>query len=403
GKQDGNISINTTGGIPFTNGALFSIQNGAEQKSLNGITYPAPYGNTNGFAKHQILFRANELTSAGFTSGQMHSISLHVDSVFGTSVYHNLEIQIGTTSTTDLTYFESGLSTVYQSESDTIHKGWNEHVFTAPFVWNGTSNLVVQFCFNNLDQGSTANASTFYSSTAFNSVIWYAGSFNSCPYNYFYTSYGNKRPNTRFGVSNDSLHYKYLWNNGADEPSISELTSGSYSVIVTDANNCQASMDTVITETVVDTSVTVNNLTLTAKANSANYNWMDCSSGLIAQPNGQSFLVPKSGEYALIVEQDGCLDTSACYSFQRVGFDESLLPNFSLYPNPSDGIIYFDFGNYSDEIQFKIFNPNGKLVENVTLTNQTKHPFSLPEPKGIYFIQLILANGSSSSYKVIRQ
>ena len=139
---------------------LITIGTGTIQNS--NTVYPAPYGNWYWGAKHQFLITASEIYAAGGGPGLINSLAFDVVTVNGVALA-NFEILIGATSITNLTTaFESGLTSVYSSASYTEISGWNTHVFSTPFVWDGASNIVVETCFNNT---SYTNNAVFNQST----------------------------------------------------------------------------------------------------------------------------------------------------------------------------------------------------------------------------------------------
>jgi len=64
--------------------------------------------------------------------------------------------------------WHTGLTSVYLSPSYNDTLGWNSHVFTTPFTWDGVSNLIIETCFAN--NAYTTNAITRNSSTSFSST-----------------------------------------------------------------------------------------------------------------------------------------------------------------------------------------------------------------------------------------
>ncbi|MFH1319184.1 MAG: PKD domain-containing protein [Bacteroidota bacterium] len=140
--------------------------------STNSTTsYPAPYGNWYWGARHQFLIRSSELIGAGLSAGNIYSLGFNVFSPNGVPL-DNFTIKIKSTSSNSTTStFESGMTTVWGPQTYTETNGWNTHTFTTPFVWNGTSNILIETCFNN--SSYTYNAQIYYSTTSFNSTIYY--------------------------------------------------------------------------------------------------------------------------------------------------------------------------------------------------------------------------------------
>lgn len=149
-----------------------TITIGTGTQSNSTTNYPAPYGNYYEGAKHQIIITAAELNAAGMTAGDISSLAFDVDQASGTAL-SGFSIKIGTTNLNQFgtnTSFQTGLTQVFGPVSYTESTGSNVHTFSSPYNWNGTSNLIIETCFNN---GSyTTNAQTFYSTTTNSMVIY---------------------------------------------------------------------------------------------------------------------------------------------------------------------------------------------------------------------------------------
>lgn len=136
----------------------------------NSLTnYPAPYGNYYWGAKHQFLILASELTAAGMTAGNINSLAFNVQTQVSTTL-QGFTISMKLTTINSLTNFETGLTTVFSPTNFFETAGLNTHSFLSPFYWDGTSNIVIETCFNN--SSYTQNAAVFQSTTAFTSSIW---------------------------------------------------------------------------------------------------------------------------------------------------------------------------------------------------------------------------------------
>ncbi|MFA7543269.1 MAG: carboxypeptidase regulatory-like domain-containing protein [Candidatus Cloacimonadaceae bacterium] len=136
---------------------------------------PAPYGTWYKAFRQQYLVLASELNNAGGNAGNIYSIAFQVSALNNTTPMNNYRIRLKTTNQTSLSStFETGTYTqVFQAGSFIPVVGWNTHTFSAPFHWNGTSNLLVDIM-TDLCVGSYArNPSVYYSSTTFNSSLRY--------------------------------------------------------------------------------------------------------------------------------------------------------------------------------------------------------------------------------------
>lgn len=166
-------------------------------------SYPAPYGQFNVGAKHQILILADELINAGATAGNFTSLSFNVAAP-NVGPHNNFTIKMKQTTVSNLNNWDlTGWTEVYTTSAYIPHIGWNLHNFNVPFTWDGVSNIKVDICFNNFPSTNrTYNASTYYTTTTNNSVIWIVGydDNNLCTNPGALTSSKN-RPNMMFSIS----------------------------------------------------------------------------------------------------------------------------------------------------------------------------------------------------------
>src|SRR5688572_19617845 len=117
-----------------------------------GITQ-APYGTYYMDQRVQYIVTKAELTAAGYTSGSsLSSLAFYVTSAqsqimngYTIKVAHTTASAFGSSSylagTNTTTTFTGNIATAANS--------WNTHNFSTPFVYNGTSNLLIDICFNN--------------------------------------------------------------------------------------------------------------------------------------------------------------------------------------------------------------------------------------------------------------
>ena len=134
-------------------------------------TVTTPYKGFWGGTKTQYLYTAAELTTMGMKAGSsISSVSFNV--LAYTSPYtfngHTVAMKL-TTSTALTTTLETGTTTVVDP-SAFILTGTapfaSKETLTTPFAWDGTSNLLVETCFNNNDGGgASANSATVASTS----------------------------------------------------------------------------------------------------------------------------------------------------------------------------------------------------------------------------------------------
>ncbi len=117
----------------------------------------APFPGNFRVGRSQYLWKAAELKAGGLKQGEITGIRLHVEQVG--SELRNLMIRMKSSSLDSLTpgvIEEGGWTTVYLHDTRFASSGWNTIPFTAPFVWNNSSNIVVDVSFENQGAGGTA-------------------------------------------------------------------------------------------------------------------------------------------------------------------------------------------------------------------------------------------------------
>lgn len=246
------LSVDLGGGVPATCGPSVTIACTAPATTIDvgtndgantATTYPAPYGNWFRNARHQMLFTAAELNAMGFVGGKITEVSWEITQLNGTTTYNSYQIYMGCTQTTDLTQFETGLTQVFAPQNVNITTGWNTHVLTTAYEWDGISNLVVEVCYDNLALPFTNNSITPFTNTTFNSCIYFFSDVTpACP-----STTGTpatQRPVTRFNTCPtipDPNQFSYDWNPAAGVVDPTAVTSPAspqvtttYTVTVTD-------------------------------------------------------------------------------------------------------------------------------------------------------------------------
>ncbi|MEM7035492.1 MAG: T9SS type A sorting domain-containing protein [Bacteroidota bacterium] len=114
--------------------------------------FQAPFGNSN---RRQLIYHRAELDSMGFVGGgRINSIALFYTTVGEANT--DIQISMGCTTLDEFdasNTFLTGLTQVMPSTSVTPNLGYTVFNFTQPYMWDGQSNLVVEFCTNTLQAG----------------------------------------------------------------------------------------------------------------------------------------------------------------------------------------------------------------------------------------------------------
>lgn len=180
-----------SGGAPIASGATFTTPSiatttsyyaAASKPGVGSVTlgagantatsYDGVFYHLYGGAQTQFLVKASELTALGLTPGNITSLGINIASA-GTQAYAGFAVGVAATTNTTLTALSTAsFSTVYTNASYVPVTGINNFAFTAPFNWDGTSNVIIKFCWSNNNGGGT---STFakVDNPGFACTAWY--------------------------------------------------------------------------------------------------------------------------------------------------------------------------------------------------------------------------------------
>jgi hypothetical protein len=229
-------------------------------------------------------------------------------------------------------------------------------------------------------------------------------------------------------VSGGLPQFTYSWKKSgsstiiATTKDISNLSAGTYSVTVKDANNCTASKSFTITQpSAISICITKTNPTSNTASNGKikavvsggtspyQYFWSGPNNYSSSGSNIISFL--KVGTYKLtVVDANGCskvetivLSAGVCRVEEQS--DEVIVRNMNVYPNPASSILNVSLEGFSGNTVVRIYNYIGQEVLNQSLMieSNTNVQFDINHlAAGAYMIVAEDAAGRRTT-KVIKQ
>jgi len=202
--------------------------------------------------------------------------------------------------------------------------------------------------------------------------------------------------------------YTYAWSNSKSSQDQKFLKAGTYSVVVTDGNDCNASASATLSEPSSSMTVTTNSTTpvwpnggdasvsVTGGTSPYSYQWY----------SGQdtSYIDSiTSGVYSVVItDANGCRIVAYVEvptGMNAVGSSELII----IYPNPSNGVLFIDYELTSSQQQiiFSIFNQLGELVLERKIENPNtlinKIDLNLEQlPSGSYLLKMDLDKSTIS-------
>lgn len=155
---------------------------------------------------------------------------------------------------------------------------------------------------------------------------------------------------------------------------------------------------------IVNPYTTVQGTTITSFSGSGTYQWLNCDTDqIITGETEQSFTASENGNYAVIVTESGCSDTSECVEIISVGLNENSTLQFSVFPNPTNQKIVIQLNKKQNFIDIIIHDMLGQIVFKENHTNVDQIELHLNLPDGMYDVQINNSNGSISHHKIIKK
>jgi hypothetical protein len=149
------INISNNDSIPNLGGREYhTLNTGTLVTSNNTSAFPGAYIRSH----HQYLLDASEMTAAGVRPNvPITQLAFNVTTKNSTRPFVNYTVSMGNTSAGNLASAYASAPTTVYSANHTTNVGWDSLVFTTPFVWDGTSNVVVDICYGANTGAASAN------------------------------------------------------------------------------------------------------------------------------------------------------------------------------------------------------------------------------------------------------
>jgi hypothetical protein len=138
-----------------------------------------------------------------------------------------------------------------------------------------------------------------------------------------------------------------------------------------------------------------------ANNSSGTYQWINCAT-MTAIPGAteQSYFPSANGNYAVIVTENGCSDTSACANVFAVGlqeFGENTV--ISVFPNPSNGLFYLSSSVPLEKME--LIDLSGKRILEETQNFQQIDLAKLQN--GVYLLKIITLENEEKTLRLVKE
>ncbi len=172
---------------------------------------------------------------------------------------------------------------------------------------------------------------------------------------------------------------------------------------LTNVHGCDSIVTLDLTIITVDVATTVSDDTITATTIGATYQWIDCSdNSLITGETNASYVATQTGDYAVIITEGSCVDTSACENITIIGINDiGLNANehmYQVYPNPATDEVFI--ANYHAGIEnVSVMDLTGRII--MSFKPMAEHIDISQLVNGMYLLQ-ISAGANTTTQKLIK-
>lgn len=174
--------------------------------------------------------------------------------------------------------------------------------------------------------------------------------------------------------------------------------AGTYTVLLSTTAGCDSTVILTLAVNTVNTNVSQQGGTITAAATNAGYQWINCANNQpIPGATGNTFTPSVTGNYAVVVTQNGCTATSTCVFVQVVSTNEPIAQNaWALQPNPAASTTQLVFTEATTEaLWLEIHDLAGRLLFSQNVESGT-HQVDLELnglPDGMLIVRLSTETG----------
>jgi hypothetical protein len=180
----------------------------------------------------------------------------------------------------------------------------------------------------------------------------------------------------------------FTWTDGITYTSSNSEATQVFTSVVT---GCDSIISLDLTIRVADIGTTLNSNVISANAIGAVYQWIDCNNedAIIVDETNQTYTAEIDGDYAVIVTENNCTDTSECVNIVGLNIkDSNLATDIKIYPNPTTGKFTIESDNllganvYINNITGEsVFYLKSESNEQIEINTDYLSP-------GVYFVKI---------------
>lgn len=181
--------------------------------------------------------------------------------------------------------------------------------------------------------------------------------------------------------------------------------AGEYTEEFISVTGCDSIVTLTLNVNAVNTNVIQNDITLTAEATEATFQWVDCNNEYapVLNETNSSFTPEANGNYAVEVTQNGCMLVSPCFEVVIVGLEDLITARPLIYPNPVTNQLTINLGELHRNVMIEIINIHGQAVGSYQFTSRKTIDLDfITYSQGLYIIKIKTGSGTQI-LKILKQ
>lgn len=181
-------------------------------------------------------------------------------------------------------------------------------------------------------------------------------------------------------------------------------STGIYIDTLSAFNTCDSIITLHLTVETVNTNIQQTSDTLSVSS-IGTIQWFNCNTQqIISGATGNIFIPTVTGNYAAIITEGNCTDTSACINMivnSINSISESTI-QFSLFPNPTNETVTVQFSQQAN-CKLEISNTLGQIIFSKAINHKSETINLQSLPSGLYFCSVKTEDGKTAQQKLIVQ
>lgn len=181
---------------------------------------------------------------------------------------------------------------------------------------------------------------------------------------------------------------KYTW-----------TTTGVYKDTVVNSSGCDSLLTANVTIVKINTVAVRNGHTLTAAQTTGTYRWLACDNNMafVTGETNRDFTPTVDGKYAVEITDNGCKDTSICYTVNGLGTRMIIGSELVMHPNPANDRIHVKLSTPMQNVTVQICDILGQVEQVFYFENLAEADLLLVSHPGMHLVRIFDKNQFSVS------